>query len=338
MFVKENFIKKVSLANFSQLPISDYSKVYLKNIQSQINYIADIYSSIVLKALEQATKDISAICVVDYGGGTGLLSVFAKMCGFSKVIYNDIYEISCQDVVHITQMLGIKLDEIIQGDIKNVAEISGNKTDLLISMDVIEHIYDLENFFSVANKMNPRLVMVHYTGANMYNPLINQRLKKEQLKVEYKGIAKKYGHKERDTINPFFTIRKEIIQQQFPEVKESELDNYAKLTRGLDKNDIITEVREKIKNPFFQIKIVKHPTNTCDPYTGNWEEHLISKKEYKDLAEKNGFSFRMIPSLYNTHQRTLKIFIFHILNLVTKIFKGVWSAPGFYLIFKQKNK
>lgn len=335
--VKKGFISKILSANFNSLPISDYSKVYLKNIQSQIEYVTEIYSTILLKAIQETGKNVKDIYTIDYGGGTGLLSVFAKMCGIGNVIYNDIYNVSCRDVVHTFNELKLKPDDIIEGDIKDIYTKIPFQVDMIVSMDVIEHIYDLEGFFSVCGQMNPKLVMVHYTGANMYNAIINRRLKKQHRMVEHKGVEKKYGHKELDTIRPFFQIRKEIIKENFPQISKADLENYAKKTRGFNKKDIITSITKKIADPSFKIKSVTHPTNTCDPFTGNWEEHLVSIKEYKILAKKNGFNLKVMPSLYNIKQKSFKVYPLSVLNTVTKIFKTPFTAPGFYLTFNHKK-
>ena len=44
-----------------------------------------------------------------------------------------------------------------------------------------------------------------------------------------------------------------------------------------------------------------HPTNTCDPHTGSWFEHLLPINDYQRLMEKNGFEYFLKNGFYNTN-------------------------------------
>lgn len=41
--------------------------------------------------------DVSANVFVDYGAGTGIMSLLAREMGFGAVLYVDIYDVSCRD-------------------------------------------------------------------------------------------------------------------------------------------------------------------------------------------------------------------------------------------------
>jgi len=116
--------------------------------------------------------------------------------------------------------------------------------------------------------------------------------------------------------------------------------NLAKLTRGLIKEDIIESVTKYIQKGL-KPEMISHPTNTCDPMTGNWAEHLVSIEEYKELTANNNFSLEVKSGFYNT-QYKLKV-----LNLITPIVNmliqllpqyGLFSAPFMVLYCKRSNQ
>ncbi len=104
----------------------------------------------------------------------------------------------------------------------------------------------------------------------------------------------------------------------FPELHENEIKQLALKTRGLRKDDV-----EKIVGQFMEDhKInyqIKHPTNTCDPYTGNWVEHLIDLKQLKTLIEKNKLTVDFTNSFYGYNKNKilniLKYFLNHLIRL-----------------------
>jgi len=55
--------------------------------------------------------------LVDYGGGSGLLSFLALEAGIGTVIYNDIYDVSCEDARKLGQALHLPLSRIVCGDV-----------------------------------------------------------------------------------------------------------------------------------------------------------------------------------------------------------------------------
>jgi hypothetical protein len=54
-----------------------------------------------------------------------------------------------------------------------------------------------------------------------------------------------------------------------------------------------------------------HPSNTCDPFTGNRTENLLPIENYKKYFEANGFNFDVNAGFYNTNY-SQKVF-----NLIT---------------------
>jgi hypothetical protein len=108
--------------------------------------------------------------LVDYGGGSGYISFLAKALGIGKVIYADIYDVSCRDAGKLGEMIGFAADYHICGELPDVVThlIQMNSLcDMLCSHDCIEHIYDVERFVHDLAKIPAnKLVLWLSTSAN----------------------------------------------------------------------------------------------------------------------------------------------------------------------------
>lgn len=81
-------------------------------------------------------------------------------------------------------------------------------------------------------------------------------------------------------------------------------EQLARATRGLIQEDII-----KIVNRYLQDnehpRPIEHPTNTCDPYTGNWVEHLMNPHYLVETLTMNGFDAQVLPLYWHEASGTL---------------------------------
>jgi hypothetical protein len=48
-----------------------------------------------------------------------------------------------------------------------------------------------------------------------------------------------------------------------------------------------------------------HPTNTCDPLTGNWAERLMNPFQLREVLEKGGFHVEILPGYWDDLENTL---------------------------------
>jgi 2-polyprenyl-3-methyl-5-hydroxy-6-metoxy-1,4-benzoquinol methylase len=316
-----NLYNKLGSINLAESGLSPYNQKYLNNYLQEYTFYIRFYTQVLITTLRELKKPVEDSVFVDYGGGSGFFSFLAKDLGFKTVVYNDIYDVSVADTKILSKETGILIDHFVCGDIDVLADQinqSGLEVDLICSFEVIEHIYNLENWFRSAQKINGAVTLVFSSSANIKNPYIVQRLKKAQKKAELFGCEKVWGSKERDTIRPFLEIRKEIISELNPGLEANQVERLAKLTRGFNKEDIIKEVKEYL-NSGKEIKPLAHPTNTCDPYTGNWSEHFINHKWLKDLVQHNGFdNISIKPGLYTFSENKLVFLIKKILNFLIR--------------------
>ena len=249
---------------------------------------------------------LSQFVLLDYGGGSGFLSLFAKELRIGTVIYADIYDIACRDAEIIGKAVGIPADHYVNGDIDDIKKYLHMRSiscDAVASHDVIEHIYDLEVFFSkLYDISDKRFDVVMATGANSYNPLIKRRLMKKQNKMEYENRFYEKDICERDTRKSYLDARREIIlQYSSGKLAARDVELLARTTRGKIKKDIIKCVDDYLVRGDLPVK-PEYPTNTCDPYTGNWEEHLIDFKKLKKQIYGLGYTrVDVLPGFYGSH-------------------------------------
>jgi 2-polyprenyl-3-methyl-5-hydroxy-6-metoxy-1,4-benzoquinol methylase len=332
--------RKLKHVDISRLNISEYNKVYLKNRQKSLRYFLHIYSYILSWSLVGFEDRVNQLVYMDYGGGTGILSLLAKELGIGTVIYNDIFEVSCDDARIIAETIGNRCDYYVPGDIDQVIDFlqtNSLQCDVLGCYDVIEHIYDIESFFHHLPALSDGpLNIVLSSGANTFNPLVRRHEMKTQLRVELQDRPQQEGHKERDSVKAYKTLRREIIQENAPHLGEQEIEHLATLTRGMIQTDIEKAVDAYQKSGDLP-PTPEHPTNTCDPLTGNWAEHLMDPYRLRDTLATNGFRVEVLNGYYGHPQNKLKQIVGFLINLAIYQLKksGIYLSP-FYTIYAKR--
>ena len=325
---------KLKNLDVSLVDISAYNKKYLLRYINNYEFYMSLYRQLLSKAINKLSKPITDSVFVDYGGGCGILSFLAKELGFKNVVYNDIYDVSINDATTIAKHLNITIDNYITGDVeKFVYEINklNIKPDLICSFDVLEHIYNLTSWFKAISEINNSFDLLFITSANSKNPFIKQRLKKIHQQAEYKGFAQETGWKQSDISASYLEERKKIIRRKFPQLSFEEINMLATKSRGLIKEEI-----EELVETFLQtgkINYVPHPTNTCDPYTGNWAENLIDINDLKNIAHQNNFCIQITNTYYGYSQHKLLNLSKSLLNALIKITgkHNLFFSPMFVL-------
>lgn len=324
-------------ADPSRLDASTYSTAYLAHLLKNIRYYLDIYAEVLERALQKSNKDIASLVLVDYGCGNGLLGLFAKYCGFHKVYLADLDVDFIQAAGSLSDHINIKPDGFISGDENSLLQtLSTKKIDCIVGTDVIEHIYDLADFFKSLHAMNTHMVSVFTTAANVYNPVKRRRLKALQRKDELFGGKPGDDPLFGETAHPaFLEMRKNIIQSYAPLLEPGAVQKLAKNTRGLKKMDIRMAVRIYEENGKLPPRL-QHPTNTCHPETGSWTERLLSIGQYRSIYAGAGFSLNIYTGKYDVYKKGIKSFINRILNAGIAV-TGKMLAPYLMLVGYQQD-
>ena len=331
----ERVLEKLSTLNLQEIGISEYNQKYMGQYIINYSFYYGLYKQLFLIAVKELSLPIEKSVFVDYGGGCGILSLLAKEIGFQSVIYNDIYDVSLNDAKLISEAINIQIDHFVLGDVDDLVDAITQKQlkpNLICSFDVLEHIYNLEEWFSSLSKIGNNFSLVFMTSANSYNPIIRNRLMKLQRKAEYEGTTEYWGMKKRDIRISFLSARKKIINDILPNTDDESLNFLAKQTRGLDQKDIVKVIEEYKKTAGISY-MIKHPTNTCDPYTGNWAENLINIPSLKSLLNGLGFKTEVTGGLYShSSNRKLNIaknILNHLIRRNSQL--GLYLSPIYIL-------
>ncbi|MGC4101291.1 class I SAM-dependent methyltransferase [Ferruginibacter sp.] len=334
-----SFEKKVLAVKAGEVTNHTYGRDYFVHLQQNLRYYLHIYAEVLQLTIKKISLAPAAVTLVDYGAGNGLLGLFAKHCGFGRVYINDIEQNFLKAAENLSALLQIPVDGFIAGDIEAVAhELSQQPPQAVVGTDVIEHIYDLDNFFKKLQVLNPQLVTVFTTAANTANWFKTRHIKKLQLKDEYEGGQPgDYTLFGSAPLAPFFIMRKRIIKEYFPLLSETEIEELATHTRGLNKESIINAVTKYTTDKKLPA-LISHPTNTCDPLTGSWTEHLLTVEEYKTIYNGAGYKLTVYNGFYNSYAPGAKALLMNIANTAIKLF-GKKLAPFIILVgTASKNK
>jgi 2-polyprenyl-3-methyl-5-hydroxy-6-metoxy-1,4-benzoquinol methylase len=308
---------KISQLNIEDLPISDYNKRYFGNIKRELRSELQKYGYL-LGLSTQNIENLNNAVFIDYGGGHGTFALLARAIGIGMVIHNDIYDVSCKDAEIIAKAIGLKADHYVPGNIDDLVDYLKQEkmnVDIISSYDVIEHIYDITDYISKLPAIPSRnLKFVFGSGANMYNPLLNYLLKKNHKIAEKQNRERVKGSKERDTYRSYIEVRKEIIKNNFIDISDDKLDYLSVATRGLIEEDIVKYVKQYMKSGVFEYK-PDHPTNTCDPLTGNWLEHLMSKDFLIETFKKSNYKVKITSGFHKSYNNPIVRFIGGFINL-----------------------
>lgn len=332
---RKELYRKLTAIDLRQLGISDYNRRYLGDKITHGVAFLKIYSDLIRRAIAPlAGGSISPekFVLVDYGGGNGLLSLLAREAGIGTVIYNDIYDVSCRDMEILSEALDLQPDHIHCGDADDLVHDLRQKeipVDALVSFDVLEHIYDVEKHFRTLTALPGSFRVVYASGANLYNPWYLKWVTPKQQEAEYQNREKREGHKERDTLRSYLEIRREIISSFAPELNSDQVEELARATRGLMKPDIEQVVQEYLWTGTIHYH-PDHPTNTCDPWTGNWCEHLIDHDWLEKTLSKAGYRVRILPGTNqfgSASKRLMKFFLNPMIRLLDK--RAMFMAPHY---------
>lgn len=294
--------------DYGALPLSDYSRSYILRMLPSIDYYIDIYRRCLHRMLATTAKAPAALTMVDYGGGHGFLSLAAKRCGVGRVVYVDVNPQAAEAVKVISAAVGEGPDVVLTGDsvaLRRWCADNAVRPDLLLGMDVIEHIYRLEDFFADLHAVNPAMPMLFTTGSTPYNPWVKRRLHRVMKKDE----------------ELFCSQRRDFIMEHFPTMIYPIVAYWAENTRGLVYDDVVKAV--KTNSP----SVLNDSYNTCDPATGSWTERILPIDDYRRLLAPYDIHLRVHKGFYNVHRSGAKGLASRLLNLLLNLPLTNWLAP-----------
>lgn len=266
----------------------------------------------IIWTLASSQRPLSEMSVIDHGGGLGLISLLAKEVGVGRVIYNDIDRKFLEAVQGIAMAADTVSDQYIAGDVDSLVETLGNDdVDALVSYDVLEHIYDLDDFFAklCSAPCCPKILFMS-SGANMFSPWCVRNLIPIQRGRELLNSCSRIG----------------IIRDCAPTLREDETVLLCRKTRMLVRREIESVTKRYLENQKVELPqktganaYDPFRSNTVDPDTGWWAEHLVNPFYLTRQLRKYGFAAKIMPGFHSGR--------FTFLNPVIRIARGAMTLP-----------
>ncbi len=305
------------------LPLEPFYKWYFNKCHlSRPIFSLQTSARLLYNAIEATGKPASNVVIMDYGAGLGTLYIIAKMIGVKKIIYNDLLPEFAMPAIEVDKFLGIVMDEYIIGDTESTCKQLNEKNivcDVIVSRNVVEHIYNLADFFSIIHLHQPTAILYNSTTANWKNPAAH---------IQHLLIHKKAR-------NATVVKKQTIITEMIANITDVEANKLAKKLvqyGGKEFYDAIKqyEVDKKFPAP------KNDYSNICDE-TGNWGEHLLPYKKYEQYAKD--YSLTFLPGFWDeNYNSSIKKLMGKTLNTITKLLGkyGYRSSSFFYIVCKPR--
>lgn len=264
---------------------------------------------IIYDSVKKTGKQVNELTFMDYGAGLGTLFMLAGKTGFKQVVYNDYFPEWHQPAKVLCQQLHITIDHYVEGDIASVtahASLNNILYDIIASRNVIEHIYSLPHFFKCIHAHNSHTVTFSTTTANYHNPV-----------MRWYHI---YLHKKWEKIS-YRNQRMNEIKKLYPSITNEKLTSLVNETRGKGQYDFIQAVHDMMSGKTVEREAGLR-SNSCDCITGVWNEHLLSKKEYRAIINEAGFTMEYSPGYWDTHYRSA------VMNMAARIMNRIIVLLG----------
>lgn len=318
----KTLVSQLKAIDYERLPISKYNKCYIARLKPVLSYYMKIYADCLLKGLESVGSAPKDITFIDYGGGSGFLSMLAKQAGIGRVIYIDLNPDSVDTIRVLKALAGTGPDIILHGDSDTLADwCSANKVkpQLLIATDLIEHVYDLSAFFANLAAIDNKMQMLFTTASTPFNPYVKRKLHRLMTTWE----------------KEYYALRLHYIHLHFPALSPAEAKEAARKTRGLT----FPHIRKAVENGSYPL--LKDAFNTCDPRNGNWTERILPIETYRSLAKPFGYQVQIGKGFYNTDRpNPISALISSGINGLIRISgkAGFLFAPFITLYLRNDNK
>lgn len=308
--------------NLPEIPLEYYSGKHNDRKFFSVQTAAEL----LYRSIKLSKKTVSEIIVMDYGAGMGSLFLLAKMIGCKMVVYNDIIPDMTEGARIVADYLKIPIDVYITGDHKETIKVLQEKQincDIVLSRNVVEHIYDLDDFYSDMAAGLPDALIYFSTTANFQNPAMLWFHKRVHRNAEVTYLPQ----------------RRKLIRKQLPDITDMEVEALAVATRGLAMYDF-DEAMARYKNNKTVPDPFIHYTNTCDPENGLWAEHIIPVATYKKIIESKGYRLTVLPAFWDTHNKSgLKNVVGKVMNLAGTLLgdkAGLKTTAFIYIIAEKK--
>ncbi|PSK93897.1 hypothetical protein B0I18_10145 [Taibaiella chishuiensis] len=318
---------KISTLPVDTLPFPDLARDYYEGRHNDRKFFSvQTAAELLYRSIKLKNKPVSELVIMDYGAGMGSLFLLASMIGCKTVVYNDIIPEMTEGARVMAEYLAIPISLFITGDHKETIRVLRDKhieCDIILSRNVVEHIYDLDDFYGDMAKGQPEALIYFSTTANFHNPAMLVFHKRLHRKAEL----------------TFLPQRKALIRKRLPGITEAQQEQLAAATRGLAMHDLDKAIDQYATHNTLPDPGL-HYSNTCDPSNGLWSEHIIPVSDYQKIIGPKGYKVSVIPAFWDTHNKSgLKNTVGKVMNTVGKLLgdkAGLKTTAFIYIIAEKK--
>lgn len=310
---RANFLfNLMSNKNWDKYPNQNDLFLYFKNrhLGNRLEYSIKSSVSILLIGINETNKkQITDLKILDYGAGFSTVFILSSLLNINTYV-NDLFESFENNIIELYDFLEIvPKPEYICGEAKDIVQYfaSNKKTlDLILSRNVIEHIYDYKAHLQDVKNIpfEEKLVILDSTTANYANPLVF--LQHKIIHFQNRAIVD--------------NLKKSYIRDYLPSIEESQLNFLVKKLRNIAKDDLRKQLDLYQATGKISHKIEFGDTNICEPKYGCWTERIEPFSFYKKIFNDLNIEFKYNSGDWITNYTFIGFnLLFHFINTITNL-------------------
>lgn len=322
--------------DWNSFPIQNDLFHYFKDrhLGNRLEYSIKSSVSILLIAINESNKkSLFDLKILDYGAGFSTVFLLSSLLKINTYV-NDLFDSFENNIIALYHFLDMATTPIyICGEAKDVVHfctVKNLKLDVILSRNVIEHIYDYKAHLETVKQIpfEEKLTIIDSTTANYANPLVFLQHKIIHLQnTESVDIQ-----------------RKKYIKEYLTTITDTELNFLTKKLRTLAKEELNNQLELYKSNGKITHKTKIGNTNICEPQYGCWTERLEKFSFYRQIFNDLNIEFKYNSGQWITNYSFLGInYLFHLINKITTLLPTrlkIITGPTLILIgtIKSKNK
>ncbi|MCS6829986.1 MAG: class I SAM-dependent methyltransferase [Armatimonadota bacterium] len=250
-----------------------------KQIEKLVRFVHDL--------LRLASLDVTGKTVLDAGCGFGRVALVLAAMGAQKVYGVDITTRRLNTFQQIIRDLQLEQSLVAEYRSADDTCYPDEMFDLVLSIEAVSHYNDIDAFFrEAARVLKPGGVLLISDGNNGRNPRIARFTRHVWNRFENGPPGEVHGH----TVSQSYRqIRRNIIAEYFPALSGEEMDELARRTSYMNREQVIEAVQNYLATRQLPHSLYNPDRCPVDPRTGAVIERLFDPFELARYMQQFGF-------------------------------------------------